>query len=115
MSSWRNWLKTLLRKPPEEQPEPLPTPQTPPPPSDNSVPVMPLREWVIRHISPFAWDRAIIRLLSTHHNLTLSLSELLKPQPSTQVPAHLYTALSHIIHEMYGIQVPQNPPTAEYD
>lgn len=108
MAAWRNWLKTLLKGNHEEPSPSLPPPDSPPPPTDTSVPVAPIKEWLIHQISPFAWDRVIIRLLSTRQDIKLSLSELLKPTPSTQIPSHLYAALSQIIQEMYGIRIPQN-------
>ncbi|MCS6790539.1 MAG: hypothetical protein NZ580_06130 [Bacteroidia bacterium] len=113
MPAWRNWLKSLFKDFQEEEPSHTPPSPSSELPSDTSVPLSTLKEWVTQRISPFAWDRAIIRLLSTQQNLKLPLAEMLKPSPSTQVPSYLLIELSRIIQEMYGIQIPQNLITAK--
>ncbi|MCS7297568.1 MAG: hypothetical protein RMK19_04775 [Bacteroidia bacterium] len=116
MAAWRNWLRTLLKGGGEKldsshsfsSPSSPSSSSIPSLSSTSYVPLLPLREWVIQHTSPFAWDRAIIRLLSVQRDPKLSLFELLKPSASTQISEDLYDSLSRIIREMYGFQVPQN-------
>ncbi|MCX7607088.1 MAG: hypothetical protein N2170_07490 [Bacteroidia bacterium] len=111
MPAWRNWLQTLLKREKQVPTFPRPTPSksfSSSPSLTDSVYLLPIKDWVIQHISPFAWDRAVIRLLFIHKDTKLPLPELLKPSPSTRVPLSLYESISDILQEMYGIQLPVN-------
>ncbi|RMF47211.1 MAG: hypothetical protein D6750_09325 [Bacteroidetes bacterium] len=130
MATWRNWLKSLLpwtEKPASESPTPQaaappaggPAPSLAIPPITEPIRLLPLREWTVRFISPYAWDRAIIRLLPLLREERIPLPEVLNPTPTTTLPPTLAKNLLLALQEMYGtippvavlngVQSPANP------
>lgn len=120
MSTWRNWLRTLLPWTAREEKSSLsplpaqaalkPTPQ-PDRLSQEELdpaglyPILPVKQWAISRISPYAWDRAILRSLPTLQKSGIPLSSLLAPQPDTRIPGRALQQILHALEETYGTSV----------
>ncbi|MEN2992613.1 MAG: hypothetical protein ABDH91_03565 [Bacteroidia bacterium] len=133
MSIWRTWLKTLLpwsettsasQSSPSSSGSAHPA-STPPSVSEfntssNSgsssqallqveyVRLLPVKQWVQQTISPYAWDRAVIRSLSRARAMGFPLASLLNPAPQNVVPFSILQAILSSLREMYGIELPQD-------
>jgi len=60
----------------------------------------------VRFISPYAWDRAVIRILPLLREERIPLPEVLSPTPTTYLPPKLAQNLLLALQEMYGIVPP---------
>ncbi|MDW8058347.1 MAG: hypothetical protein RMJ57_08725 [Bacteroidia bacterium] len=120
MSTWRNWLRTFLPWTAREEKSslyPLPTqaaPEPPPQPTkslqrelnpENLYPILPVKQWALSRISPYAWDRAILRSLPTLQRSGIPLSSLLAPQPDTRIPGSALQQILHALEETYGTSI----------
>ncbi|MCS7162791.1 MAG: hypothetical protein NZ958_05640 [Bacteroidia bacterium] len=132
MSIWRSWLKTLLpwretasaSQPsnPSESIHPASASplvsglNTSSKPNGSSqillqleyVRLLPIKEWVQQTVSPYAWDRVVIRSLSRVRAMGLSLGSLLNPLPHAVVPSSILQVILASLREMYGIELPQD-------
>ncbi|GIV25508.1 MAG: hypothetical protein KatS3mg026_1200 [Bacteroidia bacterium] len=120
MATWRTWLKSLLPwTEKEENPSPAPASDTtpaqgpaaaPPAPTipflSEPIRLAPLKEWTQRFISPYAWDRAVIRVLPLLREERIPLPEVLNPTPTTHLPPKLIQNLLLALQEMYGTVPP---------
>lgn len=124
MSTWRNWLRTLMPWTAGERrgsSKPSETPSgTSTDPSDGFArspltatadiipdrlyPLLPLKHWATTHVSPYAWDRAVIRSLPFLQRTGIPLQQVLAPRPDTQIPGRAIHTLASALSEMYGIQ-----------
>lgn len=120
MSTWRNWLRTLLSKSDKGEPEasapapdraiPVPSPAPTSSTGDDGIapqelyPLAPLKHWAGVHISPYAWDRAVIRSLSSLQQSGIPLPHILAPKPDTKVSGATLRILINTLHEMYGMK-----------
>lgn len=120
MSTWRNWLRTLLPSigktdaqtpmtaPAEDKGTSagIPTPTT----EEDGIspqeyyPLAPLKRWTGIHISPYAWDRAVIRSLSSLQRAGTPLPLILAPKPDTKISGATLRLLANALHEMYGVK-----------
>lgn len=115
MSTWRKWLRTFLPWASNEESKevqgPAPTPSQPQLQTHLLDPqahyfLLPFKQWVLTHISPYAWDRAVIRSLAALQAQNISLYELLAPQSNTTTNGASIEILAKSIEEMYGIRIP---------
>lgn len=123
MSTWRNWLRSLLPwtdKGVEEKPtlqSALSTEssvQSFPQKDEIKLPfgesryvyAAPLKSWVVQQVSSYAWDRAVIRTLPLLQSRQLPIREMLSPSPLFQVPPEVVRTLLSALREMYGVEVP---------
>ncbi|MCS7188189.1 MAG: hypothetical protein RMJ66_06660 [Bacteroidia bacterium] len=73
--------------------------------SDEYV-LAPIKQWVISTLSPYAWDRVVIRSIRFIRDINIPLTSLLSPHPDTKVPREVVHRLSAILREMYGRELP---------
>ncbi|MCX7651512.1 MAG: hypothetical protein N2200_01400 [Bacteroidia bacterium] len=119
MGTWREWLKTFLSKgktqtdnrsdstnPPEVQSSPPKESavQTETSDAHQTYPVLPLKEWIIRQVSPYAWDRTVIRSLPALGRMGISPTNIIAPKPDTQLSASTLQVILTSLEEMYGIR-----------
>lgn len=121
MSTWRNWLRSLISRSDSDKE----TAQASVPPSKDTpasanileqttvddgispqefYPLAPIKRWVGMHISPYAWDRAVIRSLSSLQQTGIPLPLILAPKPDTKVSGAALRILLNSLHEMYGMK-----------
>ncbi|MCX8112384.1 MAG: hypothetical protein N3E49_04200 [Bacteroidia bacterium] len=72
---------------------------------DQLYPLLPIKTWTSRHISPYAWDRAIIRSLPALQRIQAHLPSLLAPRSDTQVPGKAIEVILNSLKDMYGISI----------
>lgn len=68
------------------------------------IPLLPIKQWTIQNISPYAWDRAMIRTITLLQKEKIALPEVLQPSPQTRVPASVAKAILLALKDMYGIE-----------
>lgn len=68
------------------------------------IPLLPIKQWTLQHISPYAWDRAMIRTITLLQKEKIALPEVLHPSPQTRVPASVAKAILLALRDMYGIE-----------
>ncbi|MEN3040632.1 MAG: hypothetical protein ABDH66_03715 [Bacteroidia bacterium] len=118
MSTWRSWIRTLLS--PIKSKETTQTESskssidtekpTAPPTSSEELdpsklyPILPLKEWIIRNISPYAWDRTVIRSLPELSRMGIATTMVLAPKPDTELPLPVLQVLLSSLESMYGVK-----------
>jgi len=68
------------------------------------IPLLPIKQWTIQNISPYAWDRAMIRTITLLQKEKIALPEVLQPSPQTRVPAPVAKAILLALKDMYGTE-----------
>jgi len=110
--SWKNWLKTFLGFKQDEdktqnnnasldveQKRELPV-------FDRKCRLYPVREWLLKNVSPYAWDRVTLRSIQIASKNNITLYNLINANENTIVPAEVMQHIFLVIHELYGVIPP---------
>ena len=70
-----------------------------------NYPVLPIKAWTDRRLTPVAWARILVRLLPILQEYGYSLREIQNPSKETYVDESIYVLFQATILELYNIRV----------
>ncbi len=71
-----------------------------------SFPLQPLKTWISQNVSFYAWDRVIVRCISTLRREGISLAEAMNPTPVSRASRESLQAILQTLYELYHITIP---------